>query len=112
MKSFRALTNPSPLDANLHTRNSEPLGMWVSPFHFQHSSPKQLSNGTSRLFPNPTTRMGAGITTLREPKYAPRSNNPMYNALVNEPHYPKVSALVDRRLLPPNPLIQPPTSSF
>jgi hypothetical protein len=109
LKNLRPLTNPSPYDANLQPRGA-PLGMWQGGFNFHHNTPKNLSNGTSRLFPNPTIRMGSGITTLREPQAPPRSNNPMYNALVNSPRK-HVNALVDKRLLKPNPLLQPPTSS-
>ena len=106
MLNLRQFSRPNPCDSNLHQRG-EALGMpnhTHTPFYYVKSA-----GGYMPAPRNPFT--SGGITILKEPKYAP-SNNTLFNALVNPPHYPHVSHLVDSRLTLPNPLIQPPTSAI
>ena len=122
MLNLRQLTRPNPSDSNLHPRG-EPLGMTKQSYStYYHNTHKHTSNAHfGRLYNTTSGTMGtldvnqdirsaSGIHALREPKHAPKSNNPLFNALVNAPHYPKISQLVDARLTLPNPLIQTPTA--
>ena len=104
MLNLRQFSRPNPCDSHCHQRG-EALGMpnhTNTPFYYVRSAGGYM--GETR---NPMTY--GGITILKEPKYAPKSNNILFNALVNPPHYPHVSHLVDSRLTLPKPLIQPPS---
>ena len=111
MLNLRQFSRPNPSDSNLHQRG-EPLGM---PNHgnstYHHNARKHLSNDTNNIFQqlyySSRIRTNGNITMLKEPKYPPKTNNPLYNALVKEPRKPRISQLVDPRLAMPNPLIQP-----
>jgi len=126
MLNLRQFSRPNPSDANLHQRG-EPLGMTNhGNSTYYHNTHKRISNGTNNIFNHLYATEGnmgqllaktgimtrGGIVSLREPKNLPKSNNPMFNALVNAPQYPRISKLVDSRLTAPNPLIQPPNSSI
>ena len=119
MLNLRQFSRPNPCDSNLNQRG-EPLGMPNhGNFPFYHNTHAHLrpydshnyvqsSGGYMSASKSPMT--SGGITILKEPRAPPKSSNPLFNALVNPPHYPRISQLVDSRLTLPNPLIQPPTS--
>ena len=107
MLNLRQFSRPNPSDIGMHHRGGEALGMPKhSGAHFYHNTHKHPIVSTKIA-----VMLRGGITTLREPKHASSSNS-MYSALVNAPIHPRISHLVDARLLKRNPLIQSPNSSI
>ena len=125
MLNTRALTRPSPNDANLRT-SGDPLGMLRLGKYDQNRNPfyvakRHLSNNTNDNFNhlrmiggynNDGQRIRDKINAANKggilPLDTPNGTQPFRNALTAPMLVPKVSKLIDFKPVPMNELITPP----